>query len=445
MVAPGLAPPDGEVSDFNATSTSVRTAALAVNVFAIVATTALFAMRMTARHLISGMYALDDICCIVAYVGHNAPSFGRFKLIWHSEVINHGGGTHQWNVPETEVTYFFQSVYSTQIVYCPTVFATKASILFFLTRVFAPFERYCRFIYFFIGFMGFYYTLICALKIFICRPIPLFWNPSGEGECFDQRSLILADNIISLVTDIAVLIIPCPLAGGLKVALTAKLRIAAAFGAGGLACVCSFIRLIDIVKIGGSSDSTYSFTLINLFGIAEVGIGLICACFPVMPAFWKYLRNRHPSQITGGSYPTYSHGRSQTYTGRSGHGRHRRGASGIELAKKSHLSSTTTRSVSVVGGGAGMKRAEVFEDGSDESMLIPPPDVGGVKGGSGAKGGSGGGGRVTVCVRGGLGEDLEAGGKPWESEGDERRGGGGEGEDLGIVRTVEVQMMTEPK
>ncbi|KAL0261449.1 hypothetical protein SLS55_002879 [Diplodia seriata] len=342
--------------------------------------------------------------------------------------------------------HVYQSVYTTQVCYGPTVFATKASILFFLTRVFAPFERYCRFVNLFTMLMGLYYTLMVFLKIFICRPIHLFWTPSSEGQCFDQRSLILADNIISLVTDIAVLIIPCPLAGGLKVATSAKLRIAAAFGAGGLACVCSFIRLIDIIKIGGSPDATYSFTLINLFGIAEVGIGLVCACFPVMPAFWKYLRKRHPTQMTGGSYPTSGHGRSQP----GGRSAHRSAASGgIELTgKKSHLSSTGTRSYvtneprtprhgSMTLGG----KQNPFDNGSDENMLISHAE-----------------GMVTVSVRGG--EDLELG--RTESAGDHQQGGGGEGggggggvsadygtkrsyEDQGIVRTVEVQMMREPK
>ncbi|KAL1644920.1 hypothetical protein SLS58_003991 [Diplodia intermedia] len=333
-----------------------------------------------------------------------------------------------------------QSVYTTQVCYGPTVFATKASILFFLTRVFQPFERYCRFVNLFTMLMGLYYTLMVFLKIFICRPIHLFWTPSAGGQCFDQRSLILADNIISLVTDIAVLIIPCPLAGGLKVATSAKLRIAAAFGAGGLACVCSFIRLIDIIKIGGSPDATYSFTLINLFGIAEVGIGLVCACFPVMPAFWKYLRKRHPTQMTGGSYPTG--GRSHP----GGRSAHRSAASGgIELTgKKSHLSSTATRSYTneprhgsmSLGGG----KQNPFDNGSDENMLISHAE-----------------GMVTVSVRGG--EDLELG--RTESAEGQQGGGGGEGgggggvpadygtkrsyEDQGIVRTVEVQMMREPK
>ncbi|GME48858.1 integral membrane protein [Neofusicoccum parvum] len=372
MVAPGLDPPEGEVSNFNDQSSTVKTAALAVNVAGIAITTALFALRMVARFLVSRRYGIDDLCCIIAY-----------------------------------------AVYATMVIYGPTVFATKAAILLFLTRVFQPYERYCRFVFAFTMLMGCYYTLMLFLKIFICRPIHLFWDTSDEGECFNQRALILADSIISLVSDIAVLLIPCPLATGLKVATAAKLRIAAVFGAGGVACVCTFIRLMDIVKMGASADQTYSFTLINLWGIAEVGIGLVCACFPVLPAFWKYVRKQHPSQ----------HASSHARTG---------GGGGIELTRKSRHSSSRHTASDAPRKSVGAR----MYDGSEENMLIPPRE-----------------GTMTTRVQGGwMGDDLELGGKLMDSgrtSMSERRGGGGEKkgscEEQGIVKTVQVQMMREPK
>lgn len=171
--------------------------------------------------------------------------------------------------------------------------------------------------------------------------------------------------------------------------------------------------------------------------IAEVGIGLVCACFPVLPAFWKYLRKRHPSQA-GTSY--------YARTGRSHDASRRRPSGGIELSKKSHHSRTTATeprsSVSVGGGGT----AHMYYSGSDENMLIPHGDM-----------------KVTTSVRGGAtpSEDLEMG---KESGGEEigvargapvvtieagGRNDSGMGQkrsyEDGIVRTVEVQMMREPK
>jgi hypothetical protein len=152
------------------------------------------------------------------------------------------------------------------LVYGPTALFTKASILLFLSRVFKPLETANRIIYAFLGLMAVYYIPILFLKAFICRPIAKFWDPQTEGQCFDQRALILADAVISVISDFVVLLLPVPFTLKLQVPGRAKLRIAILFGAGGVACICSIIRLIDIALHGQSPDATYVFTRINLWG-----------------------------------------------------------------------------------------------------------------------------------------------------------------------------------
>jgi hypothetical protein len=95
--------------------------------------------------------------------------------------------------------------------YGPTVLATKAAILLFLVRVFAPYKTYVKWIYGFLGLMTVYYVVMLILKCMICRPISMFWGATTEGECFNQRILILVDNVISLISDVVVLLLPCPL------------------------------------------------------------------------------------------------------------------------------------------------------------------------------------------------------------------------------------------
>lgn len=150
--------------------------------------------------------------------------------------------------------------------YGPTVFSIKAAILLFLIKVFSPYKTYAKWIYGVMAVMGVYYVVMLFLKIFICRPIPMFWEEGTEGKCFDQRLLILVDNIISLVSDIVVLLLPCPLTKDLKVGTWAKVKITAVFGVGGIACIFSLIRLVFIIQEGESEDQTYVFVKINLTG-----------------------------------------------------------------------------------------------------------------------------------------------------------------------------------
>lgn len=150
--------------------------------------------------------------------------------------------------------------------YGPTVFATKAAILLFLVRIFAPYKTYVKWIYGFLGLMGVYYVVMLVLKILICRPIPFFWGGVEDGKCFNQSILILVDNVISLVSDIVVLLLPCPLTQKLHVGLMAKIKIGLVFGVGGIACVFSLVRLVFIINNGSSEDQTYAFVQINLTG-----------------------------------------------------------------------------------------------------------------------------------------------------------------------------------
>ncbi|KAF2087340.1 hypothetical protein K490DRAFT_23683, partial [Saccharata proteae CBS 121410] len=317
MPQPGLAPPAGVTPNFdNPGSKGIVYFTIFINAFGIPIVTGLLAIRMYMRHHVSRDIGKDDVCCILGYIGY--IGYCTVDLLF----LKYGGGLHQWNVPETSKHLQFcsgalekefgidggiQACYATMVIYGPAAFATRCAILLFLTRIFSPFTRYCRWIYVAIGLMGFYYALMVILKAFICRPVAKFWDPSIEGSCFNQRSLILTDNVISLVADIIVLLIPCPLVNFLKIDRMAKIRIGTVFGAGGVACICSLVRLVEIVRYGADSDLTWAFTWINSWGILEVAIGLACACFPMVAMAWKHLRRpakrltAHPADSGYGS------------------------------------------------------------------------------------------------------------------------------------------------
>lgn len=152
------------------------------------------------------------------------------------------------------------------VLYGPCAFAIKASILLFLARVFAPIKRAVLVIYIILGGLLAYYVPVLALKAAICRPVSKFWMPQLDGQCFDQRALILADSVISVLSDMIIFAAPLPLTCNLHMQKKKRIKVAAVFSAGGLACICSAIRLIDIVKNGTSENQTLVFMRVNLWG-----------------------------------------------------------------------------------------------------------------------------------------------------------------------------------
>ncbi|KAE8380758.1 hypothetical protein BDV26DRAFT_279233 [Aspergillus bertholletiae] len=187
------------------------------------------------------------------------------------------------------------TVYVTMVMYGPTAYLTKVSLLWIMTRVFSPFRKAVTFIYIFLGIMLAYYIPAVIVKIRICNPISKFWSPDQPGSCLDQRAIIMADAVVSVVSDLIILLVPLPLTLGLQLPTKKKMRVMGILGAGGLAVASSIIRLILIVYTGQSEDATMAFMRINMFGNAEIAIGVICACLPALSAILSRVYHEYSS------------------------------------------------------------------------------------------------------------------------------------------------------
>jgi len=152
------------------------------------------------------------------------------------------------------------------VMYGPTAYLTKFCLLWIMTRVFSPFRKAIIFIYAFMGVMLAYYIPAVIVKIRICNPIGSFWDSDIKGTCLDETSIILADAVVSMVSDLIILLLPLPLTMSLQMAQRKKLRVMGLLGAGGLAVTASVIRLALIVTTGQSKDTTYAFMRINMLG-----------------------------------------------------------------------------------------------------------------------------------------------------------------------------------
>lgn len=152
------------------------------------------------------------------------------------------------------------------VMYGPTAYLTKVCLLWIMTRVFSPFRKTVWFIYGFMGLMLAFYVPVVIVKIRICDPISKFWDNSVDGTCLDQTAIILADAVVSVVSDLIILILPLPLTMSLQMPSRKKLRVIGLLGAGGLAVAASIIRLVLIVTTGQSKDATLAFMRINMLG-----------------------------------------------------------------------------------------------------------------------------------------------------------------------------------
>lgn len=172
------------------------------------------------------------------------------------------------------------------VMYGPTAFLTKMTLLWIMTRVFSPFKKSVIFIYVFLVLMLLYYIPAVIVKIRICMPIAKFWEQDLPGSCLDQSAIIMADAVVSVVSDLIILILPLPLTMRLQLPHKKKMRVMGMLGAGGLACASSVIRLILIKETGNSKDATIAFMRVNMFGYVLpkcTDVGPKLTAFPETP------------------------------------------------------------------------------------------------------------------------------------------------------------------
>ncbi|KUJ24397.1 uncharacterized protein LY89DRAFT_776523 [Mollisia scopiformis] len=275
-----LSPPAGVIPDFEHPRDVRYTISLVTQILCLSIVSPVVLLKIYARAKVQKVMYREDWCCLVAWIpflGYITTNllFDRF-----------GGGHHQWEVTEEAMSKFLLVSYAGLLVYGPTAFLIKCSLLLISTRLFAPFPRTVFAINLFMLLMLLFYLPMQFVKIMICAPISAFWSSSSSSSsspsCFDQHNIYLADTIVSVLTDFAVLIIPMPLMWVLHLPLRRRLRVIGLLGAGGLAVAASVARLVMLLRTGDSPDRTITTVDISLLGVAETSIGLICATLPAL-------------------------------------------------------------------------------------------------------------------------------------------------------------------
>ena len=191
--------------------------------------------------------------------------------------------------------------------------ATKSSILAFyftLAKNRRPFQLAIWTTLVVVNVAGLAFTLIL---LFQCNPISsIFANPiPADTSCIDLTSLYLSSSPVNIITDVAILFLPMPVLGSLRLPKKQKIAvfITMSFGV--------FVVAVDIVRVsylenafvarlqasGGRSASANTtgvfndndFALVALWSAVECEVGIICACVPALkPLVAKFT----PSLIT---------------------------------------------------------------------------------------------------------------------------------------------------
>lgn len=208
------------------------------------------------------------ICCICQ---------GNFRLTISSLFLFF---TYRTNTSKT--------TYAIDIVYNPTIFLTKASILLLYLRAFKPVYR-TRVILHIVLWANFaFYLAAIVVEAFQCLPVQKAWFPLLPGHCIDQKAAQTTSAAINAFSDFVILAVPIVNVWGLQLYNKGRVSLITIFSFGILyvqannivqhfsthrlisdsACIASIVRIVKFAQneapIEGVVDVTWGYYSLNL-------------------------------------------------------------------------------------------------------------------------------------------------------------------------------------
>ncbi|KAL1622679.1 hypothetical protein SLS56_008604 [Neofusicoccum ribis] len=323
------------------------------------------AARLYTRIVILKLPGSDDWAAVLAWI---------MLLIYSAfltEATRHGLGARGTNASPVAFGEMYKMVAIGQSFSYIGVAASKASVALFLLRIVV--KTWHRIVLWaIIAVLSTICTLSSILHFARCDPVEACWDATVPGKFLMDpdtfTAILVAASIISVLSDIALVILPWTILYGLQMSRSEKRLIGTALSFGGLAhpsaAVAGIIRTETILTTNTSDLSVLMYRIARplLWCATELCVTICASCVPILRPLWRALRGQTAA----------SHGYSTTALATP--------SRGIELAK-------TERE------GGGAKTAGRL---SDESGLLRAmgsgagASVGSVEGGG--RGGGGGGG-----------------------------------------------------
>ncbi|KAJ8133118.1 hypothetical protein O1611_g506 [Lasiodiplodia mahajangana] len=248
---PAMKPPDGLSSNF-VNPPSISYVVLITVGITLPLMLAFLVLRIYTRIKIAREYSPDDYLCIAGAV---------------RPILDH--------VAEESVA--LSSLFAAGAV------LVKTTLLAFYLRLFRPILRAKIMAWAGIVAITLFYGSYVIAYLVLCVP-----GLSTLPQCAKFTGQIsLAHGIFSTITDFYILYIPLQMIPTLQLSKKRKLSVSTVFATGLLACAASISGVVFRVQMSQSTDFTWLSVPVYATVVAELNIGTICSCMPVVFVLFK--------------------------------------------------------------------------------------------------------------------------------------------------------------
>lgn len=128
--------------------------------------------------------------------------------------------------------------------------------------------------------------------LFQCKPVEKSWHPAMAGKCLPNDITFYVLAAITIFYDIVIFFLPIPILLKLQINIRRKIGLLAIFMLGMFTTICSVMRLVQIITIAKTGNST----MLVLWGTIELNVGVLLTCIPALTPLFTYFRDKNSSR-----------------------------------------------------------------------------------------------------------------------------------------------------
>ncbi|KAI1186707.1 hypothetical protein F5B17DRAFT_351684 [Nemania serpens] len=194
----------------------------------------------------------------------------------------HGLGRHVQVLKPGSISEYLQGDYIFSHFYDFAIASTKLSILALYHRIFAT----TRMRLVILITAGFVFAWLVEMEIVLglgCQPIQAWWDSSldATAKCVDKVAFTYSTNILNLLFDLWIFIMPIPIILKLNVSKGKRIALCCLFSVGLGVCGLSIARL-SVVFSAGSDDVTWNEVPLGILSALEPCGAILCANLPII-------------------------------------------------------------------------------------------------------------------------------------------------------------------
>jgi hypothetical protein len=179
---------------------------------------------------------------ITVILGKPSLEYHAMLMTWFlipTATNKYGWNLHIWDIPLSDIVPSRQTAWAAQLFFMLGTTCTKISILLFYRRLTSgalP-RTFLYIIYSNIAFITAYAIAFGSVLFFGCRPLDAYWYSAlptytEEYSCYDEGTAVPIAAIISVITDIIVVSLPCYVVLGMTMHIRQKMTLFVVFGIG---------------------------------------------------------------------------------------------------------------------------------------------------------------------------------------------------------------------